>query len=171
MLKLFSFREHNNSMTRLRKLLSNSSKAGRNRRNILNIHITVLAWLAEFFGFLACIFGSFILGHKNSTVTMCLQTFSMTIYIIILPCIILINSSEVKDQIVDSNWYMEFINWIGHKNVDPSSLPEDDRSSIPADGDGNVGDGDVGQQDALDKENEHDSEFIKVIDMETHEND
>ena len=118
-------------MTRLRKSLSKSSKAGRNRRNILNIHITFFAWLAEFFGFLALVFGSFILGHKNTTVTMILQTFTMTIYAIVLQCIVLINSSEVKDQIVESNWYMEFVNWIGHQNVDPSSLPEDDRSSIP----------------------------------------
>ena len=102
---------------------------------------------------------------------MILQTFTMTIYVIILPCIVLINSSEVKDQIVESNWYMEFINWIGHQNVDPSSLPEDDRSSIPCDGDGKVGDGDDAQHDALDKEKEHASEFIQVIDMETQEND
>ena len=102
---------------------------------------------------------------------MILQTFTMTIYAIVLQCIVLINSSEVKDQIVESNWYMEFINWIGHQNVDPSSLPEDDRSSIPWDGDGNIGDGDDAQHDTLDKENERDLEFIQVIDMETQEND
>ena len=111
-------------------MLSDSSKALRRRRVILNIHITFLGWLVELLGFWMLIFGSFILGHGNNTATMCLQIFTMIIYIIILPCTILVNTSDVKNSIMDSNWYLAFINYFGCQNVNSSSLADKDKGSI-----------------------------------------
>ena len=96
-------------MKRLNTLLSDSSKARRNRRNSLNIQIAFLAWLVEFLGFFLTVLGSHILGHKDSVVTMIMQILSMIIFMIILPCIILINSEYVKTEIVESNWYLSFL--------------------------------------------------------------
>ena len=98
-------------MIRLRKLLTDSTKARRNRCNILNIQITILTWLVEFVGFFGIVLGSMVLGHENKIVTFCLQTASMIIYFIILPYIFLINeTSHLKHVIVDSHWYRKFMN-------------------------------------------------------------
>ena len=100
-------------MMKLKKILPDSSKNRRSRRIVLNIQITFLGWLIEVFGFLSIAVGLYIVGHGNATVTLILQTFSMTLYGILLPCSVLINSSEVKDYIAESDWYPRFIAWIG----------------------------------------------------------
>ena len=97
-------------MVRLRQLLADSSKARRHRRNILNIQITILAWLVEFFGFFTIFLGSFILGHQNSIITMSLQTLTDFLYFIILPCILLINDPDFKTNIVESSCYTKLLN-------------------------------------------------------------
>ena len=97
-------------MFRLRKLLDDKTKARRNRCNILNIQIAILAWFVEFIGFLGIVIGSVILGHGNLVVTFSLQTFSMSLYFIILPYIFLVNEqSTQKCAIADSNWYRRFL--------------------------------------------------------------
>ena len=97
-------------MFRLRKLLADSTKDRRNRCNILNIQIAILAWFVEFIGFLGIVIGSVVLGHGNMVVTFCLQTFSMSLYFIILPYIFLVNEqSSLKSTIADSNLYRRFI--------------------------------------------------------------
>ena len=103
------FRDHKIQMFRLRKLMAESTKDRRNRCNILNIQIAILAWFVEFIGFLGIVIGSVILGHGDLLVTFSLQTFSMSIYFIILPYIYLINEqSNLKSTIADSNFYLKF---------------------------------------------------------------
>ena len=104
-----SYRSHKESMKRLRKLLSKSSKARRRRQHLLNIQITILAWLAEFLGFFIIFLGSFILGHENAVVTLSLQTLTMIILFIACPSVYLINSSKMKNYIVDSQFYVKFV--------------------------------------------------------------
>ena len=103
---LFTFRTHKESILRLKKILSRSSKARRHRRNLLNIQITTLAWFVEFLGFYTFLLGSFILGHTNTYVTFLLQVLTTILNFILLPCIFLINNSQFKAVIVDSNWYL-----------------------------------------------------------------
>ena len=98
-------------MARLKKMLSDKQKKLRTRNNTLNLQITVLGWLVEVFGFMSTIVGVYILGHGNSIVTMILHTISMINYFIILPCSLLINSSDVKEYILDHNLYLNFLNW------------------------------------------------------------
>ena len=71
--------------------MSDSAKARRNRRNVLNILVTILSWLVEFFGSFSVFLGSFIFGHDNSIITLSLQTMTMLIYFIILPLTFLVN--------------------------------------------------------------------------------
>ena len=106
----FNFRTHKEAMVKLSKLLSKSSKSRRHRRNILNIQITILAWLVEFIGFFLIVLGSLILRHQNSIVTLSLQTFTFTLYFIIVPSVFLINDSHFKGIIIESNWYISFLN-------------------------------------------------------------
>ena len=103
------FRTHKESIIKLKKLLSKSSKARRHRRNLLNIQITTLAWFIEFLGFYTFLLGSFILGHTDTSVTFLLQVLTTIFNFILLPCIFLISSSQFKNIIADSNWYLVLV--------------------------------------------------------------
>jgi hypothetical protein len=97
-------------MVKLSKVLSSSSKSRRHRRNILNIQITILAWLVEFTGGFLIFLGSFILRHQNSIVTLSLQTFTFILYFVLVPSIFLINDPHFKGVIIESKWYATFLN-------------------------------------------------------------
>ena len=96
-------------MIKLRKILPDSTKDIRHRHNLINIHIEVLGWLIEFSGAFVVILGSFILGHGSALVTLSLQTLTIIIYFIILPCVFLINIPDVKTRIASSNFYIRII--------------------------------------------------------------
>ena len=100
-------------MIKLKTLLPDASKNKRSRRIVLNIQITILGWLVEVFGCLTVAVGVYIVGHGNGTVTLTLQICSMILYGILLPCSILINSSEVKDYIEESDNYARVVKWFG----------------------------------------------------------
>ena len=104
-------------------MLPDSSKNRRSRRNVLSINITILGWLVELLGFLTVAIGSFILGHENSYVTLIMQVLTMLFYDILLPCTILVNSSEVKDRIAESQVYQAIFNMIGYVTY---STPDDE---------------------------------------------
>ena len=108
-------------MKRLKKLLPESAKCRRGRQNVLNIQIAILGWLVELLGFLVSALGVFILGHENPIITMTLQTFSMIFYAILVPCTLLINSSDFKDQIVESDWYLTLLKMIRCQHPEYSS--------------------------------------------------
>ena len=113
-------------MIRLKKLLTDSSKNRRSRKNVLNIQITILGWLVETLGFLIVLVGTTFVGHGNAVVTMALQASSMLFYAILLPSTMLINSLEVKNYIVESWWYIKFFNQFGCRPVYPSTFDKDD---------------------------------------------
>ena len=102
-------------MKKLRKLLSDDQKNRRSRRNVLSIQITILGWLVEWAAFFTLVVGSYILGNKNNTVTMTLQCVTMLFYVIFLPGSLLINSSEVKERIAESNLYLNLTTMLGCK--------------------------------------------------------
>ena len=104
----FNFREHRQSMITLRTLLTERKKLRRRRRIFLNIHITFVAWLMEFFGGLAGALMIF-LPHENRT-TRGLQLITGFMYFIATPCAYLMNSSDVKSMILDNPIYLKFTN-------------------------------------------------------------
>ena len=100
-------------MKTLKKLLSDSSKNRRGRRNVLCIQITFFGWLVEVIAFLTFAVGAYIFGHGNSMITLSLQTLTMTFYSILLPCTILINGNDVKAYIVETKWYFFLLDFFG----------------------------------------------------------
>ena len=96
-------------MRKLKNLLSETNRAIRHQRNILNLLITMLAWLVELFGGLTLVLGAFVLGHGNHIVTLLLQTLSLLFYFVVLPSTFLFNVDEWKEAILESRWYPRFI--------------------------------------------------------------
>ena len=93
-------------MRNLKKLLSDPGKAKRQRRINLNIQITILSWLVEFLSFFVVFLGAFILGNKNSKVTLALQTLTAFCYLIVVPSMYLVKSSKFKTRVLDSKIYL-----------------------------------------------------------------
>ena len=106
-------REHKKTTLKLWKLLSDSSRTYRHRRNVINILITMLSWSVEFIGGLTIFLGSFIFGHGNHVITLTLQTLSIVFYFDILPCTFLINEEVWKVSLLDNRWYTQFITVFG----------------------------------------------------------
>ena len=127
---LIFFRDHEASLKKLRKLLSDSSKNMRHRRFLINIHIAFLGWLIEFSGFFLVILGSFILGHGSAHVTLILQTITFFIYFNILPCIYLINDEDLKSSIAESSHYFNFLKFFNCEKVNPRYLRKSNESSV-----------------------------------------
>ena len=80
----------------------------------------------EFSGFLLVFFGSFILGHKNAVVTLILQSFCIFIFFNILPCIYLINDSDLKANFAETEIYFKFLQFFKCEQVDPHFLRNND---------------------------------------------
>ena len=118
-------------MEKLKKLLNDSKKARRNRRNTLNIQITILGWSVEFLGFLMVFLGTVIIGHEDSMTTLCLQTMTLIVYFIALPSTVLLNGSDVKDKIVDSIFYISLINLFKSNQVGVVTEENDAENIVP----------------------------------------
>ena len=96
-------------MKKLKKLLSAQAKDERHRRHQINIHVAILGWVAEFSGFFVVMLGSFILGHGSVIVTLTLQTITTFMLFIVVPCVYLINCNDMKDRILESKNYFNFL--------------------------------------------------------------
>ena len=122
-------------MRTLKKILSDTSKRRRGRRNVLGIQITVTGWFVEVIAFFTFAVGAYVFGHRNSILTLSLQTLTMTFYSIVLPCTILINGKDVKTSIIDLQWYFSCINFFG---CQPSMNPNnEDAPAVEEGGEGN----------------------------------
>ena len=125
-------------MKKIHQMLTDAAKDVRHRQHLINIHITILGWLVEFFGFFLIILGSFILGHGSSMVTLILQTVSILFYFDLWPCVLLINSSDFKEELADNIYYVEFLKIFNSSKHDPIEANENNDENS---GNLNVNDG------------------------------
>ena len=114
-------------MEKLKRLLSESSKQIRHRRNLLNLHITFLAWLMEVFWTALFLGGTLIIGHENQVLTFFMQTVSLMIRFVILPFIILINDTEWKQKMIESSWYNLFLDRLNCQYNDQDENDEENK--------------------------------------------
>ena len=124
------FRTHKNSLKRFKKTLSAFSKSRRHRRNLLNIMVTVLAWLVEMFGFLLVLIGTHILGHQNHFVNLLLQTLTNLFYFVLVPSFLLINDTDMKGRFAESDWYDKFLSKINCQYIEQDKDKKEDEGSI-----------------------------------------
>ena len=98
-------------MVNLRNLLADDSKLRRNRRVLLNVHVSFIVWMLEFMlGFLVVL--NFFVMPLNSSRGV--DIVSLIFYTIVVPGAYLINDSDLKSQIVDSKFYILFANTVAH---------------------------------------------------------
>ena len=121
-------RTHKESLKKLRKLLSDSSKDIRHRRHLIQIHVTILEWLTEFMGFVLIFLGSYILGHGDAVVTLILQSLTIFIYFHVVPCIYLINDSDLKANFAETKVYFNFLKLFKSERVDPKIFEDENRN-------------------------------------------
>ena len=117
-------------MKRFKKTLSAFSKSRRHRRNLLNIMVTVLAWLVEMFGFLLVLIGTHILGHQNHFVNLLLQTLTNLFYFVLVPSFLLINDTDMKGRFAESDWYDKFLSKINCQYIEHDKDKKEDEESI-----------------------------------------
>ena len=96
-------------MIAFRKSLKESAKIGRHRRNILNILLLIIAWLAETVGICTVIVGKIFLRNENNIETLCWQLTINSIYFVIVPAIYLADT----DKIIKSSWFPLVLNAFG----------------------------------------------------------
>ena len=104
-------------MLKLRKLLVDKTKIQRHQRILLNIHITVPAWLVESISYIMGSISVFLSQQNN--ITRGLQSFAGLIYFVAVPGVYLVNNGYTKSAILDNKLYLALIN-----NVFPSSVQE-----------------------------------------------
>ena len=107
-ISIFHFREHEKMMTRLKKLLSTSSKIRRNRRRLLVLQIQIFAWLVEFIaGILGLIL---IMGPITKLPASTIGLFTSIVYFILVPSVFLINNEDLKSKIIENEIYLTITN-------------------------------------------------------------
>ena len=129
LISVFNFSEHDKSMFDLRKLLSKGSKIKRNRRLLLNLQISCIAWATELIGGLV---GALIVFLPFENVSSrARQIVTDFVYFVILPTIYLTNSDENKSLILQNGMYLRindlfFNQWV-HKIVPENEDAEADK--------------------------------------------
>ena len=89
---------------RLDKLLTENTKARRRKLNAVNFMVTFITWLIEFVGSFILIFIPKIVGH-GQVGTGAGWIFCVSLYFVLLPFAYLINSTDIKQTIVDESWF------------------------------------------------------------------
>ena len=101
-------------MTKLRKLLSDDLKILRHRRFVLGIQITCSTWMVELISFLLAVFVTLIRTEKQSKMAgFFMREMSLVVYTIIIPGIVIVRDSELKDSILESTAYIDILDKLG----------------------------------------------------------
>ena len=100
-------------MRTLHKLLSDSAKERRHNLNVLSFQITFMSWIVEFISILLVVIAKLIVPDKSVIFNFILDQVMTSVFGIILPLIFLINDSDIKENIVESKWYIAVLKVFG----------------------------------------------------------
>ena len=124
-------------MIKLKKLLSDDTKILRHRRLVLNIQITILTWLFEL-GlsiFVIVVKLTVVDGMENKFLDFLVRELIWFVFTIFLPALLLINDTELKDNILLSDWYICTLDKLGltYKGPMRADAPTNENSPAEAD--------------------------------------
>ena len=74
----------------------------------INIKVNFISWIVEFLGCMTIALNFLIIGSNNNELTGLLKILTMLVFIVILPCTFLVNSSAGINTIVDHSWVDAF---------------------------------------------------------------
>ena len=100
-------------MMKLKKLLSDELKILRHRRLTLSIQITTLNWIFELVLSFLAIFSTLTGVTKKYGLSFFVQELILFTYTVFLPAFTLINDTELKDNIIQSDWYISILDKLG----------------------------------------------------------
>ena len=86
----------------------------------------MLAWFVEVIGFSTVLLITHILGHEISLMNSTAQTLTTFIYFVMLPSVMLINTSDFKDSIAENVWYERFLKCFKCQYTDTDSMQAND---------------------------------------------
>ena len=131
-------------MAKLKQLLSDDLKIVRHRRFVLGIQITILTWIVELMASFIAIIVILIGMNKQSRVgEIVLRELIVSVYTVILPGIVIIRDSKVKNKILQSDWYIRVLDNLGLtykgplRENDPGEETEQGETSEPEDQESN----------------------------------
>ena len=131
-------------MAKLKQLLSDDLKIVRHRRFVLGIQITILTWIVELIASFIAIIVILIGMNKQSRVgEIVLRELIVSVYTVILPGIVIIRDSKVKNKILQSDWYIRVLDNLGLtykgplRENDPGEETEQGETSEPEDQESN----------------------------------
>ena len=113
-------------MKKLRKLLSDDLKVMRHRRLVLTIQITILSWVVELIAIVVAMLVTLI-GVDNKMGLFIMKELVHFLYEIVLPAIVVVRDSGLKDNILQSPMYISILEKIGwtYKGPRRESSPND----------------------------------------------
>ena len=130
-------------MIKLKKLLSDDTKILRHRRLVLNIQITILTWLFEL-GlsiFVIIVKLTVVDGMENKVLDFLVRELIWFVFTIFLPALLLINDTELKDNILLSDWYICILDTLGLTYKGPLRADAPTNQNSPAEADAPSEDG------------------------------
>ena len=101
-------------MAKLKMLLSDDLKILRHRRLILNIQITTLTWMFELVvSFLAIVITLAGVDTTNKAFSFLIPELINIVYTVLNPALTLINDTELKDKVIQNDWYIGILDKLG----------------------------------------------------------
>ena len=98
----------------LKKLLSDDLKILRHRRLILNIQITTLTWMFELvLSFLVIVVTLAGVDIKQKVLSFLVPELINIVYTVVTPALTLINDTELKDNVIQNDWYISILSKLG----------------------------------------------------------
>ena len=97
-------------------MLSEKAKARRRKLSDVNIKVSFIAWLIEFLALFVGAAIPLIVGQGH-VAHPALQIISHFLYFVLLPFCYLVNSSDIKNAIVDESWFQAIRGIFNRTNI------------------------------------------------------
>ena len=114
-------------MIKLKKLISDELKVIRHPRLVLSIQMTITTWIVE----VIAAIGVILVGVTGNVNKDSANELTLILYTIVLPGIVIIRDSELKEKILMSSWYVTILDKFGVTYRGPRRTQHPDNEHQP----------------------------------------
>ena len=97
-------------MIKLKKLISDDQKVIRHRRLYLTIQVTILIWIVEAISSLTALLFALVEMGAQITSQVLVKELVLFVYTVVLPGIVVVYDTELKESILENSWYISIVN-------------------------------------------------------------